>query len=691
MMMSKAMATLMVGMGALLLVTGTLAGVKPTGAQKCAAAKLKLVGKKAGCQLGIAANPKKGNDFTQCTTSYATAFPKVKGTCGGDRAGLGTQVDAFQSEIAAALTPNTSKCEARKIKAAGKLQMCELRADAKAVLVARTADFRKCATKFATAFTKLEAAKKEDCTTTADAAAIEADVDAFTGAVRAASSPCGTFLRMWGSSGSGDGQFERPIGLAVDSSGNVFVTDFSTRVQKFTNSGTFLTMWGGRHGGEFAFGEGVAVDRSGSVFVTDAIRVYKFTNSGTFLTTWGSEPSRGVAVDGSGNVFVADADYSEGRISRIQKFTNTGTFITTWGSTGSGDGQFNFPVGVAVDGSGNVFVGDSSNDRIQKFTNTGTFITTWGSTGSRKGHFSAPNFVAVDGSGNVFVADTGNDRIQEFTNTGTFLTLWGTDGTGDGQFRSPMGIAVDASGNVFVADQGNDRIQEFACPAITTTNTTTMSTTTSTTLACVVTSGCFCDTGDGTIHATCTGLQWEKKDGVVGNPENAADLHNVNNLYSWAGCCDGGCSIVAPNYCQPNPAAAATCMAQANGGTVGCSTCASGTCKMAPGVLTTVWDWVNQVNAASFAGHSDWRLPLEGDNNDPSTGPDELSTITVGGPDPPSCTNPCIDSIFGPTASNFYWSASAPGGPFAWGVYFVNGSSGTGVGKVVGADVRAVR
>ena len=90
---------------------------------------------------------------------------------------------------------------------------------------------------------------------------------------------------------------------------------------------------------------------------------------------------------------------------RIQKFTNTGTFLTKWGSSGTGDGQFAFPRDVAVDGSGNVFVGDDANRRIQKFTNTGTFLTKWGSTGSGDGQFNRPRGVAVDASGNVFVAD----------------------------------------------------------------------------------------------------------------------------------------------------------------------------------------------------------------------------------------------------------------------------------------------
>jgi tripartite motif-containing protein 71 len=91
------------------------------------------------------------------------------------------------------------------------------------------------------------------------------------------------------------------------------------------------------------------------------------------------------------------------------------------------------------------------------------FVTNWGSLGSGDGQFNTPIDVAVDGSGNVYVADTGNNRIQKFTNTGTFLAKWGSPGRGNGQFESPGGLAVDRSGNVFVADIGDNRIQKFAC------------------------------------------------------------------------------------------------------------------------------------------------------------------------------------------------------------------------------------
>ncbi len=200
-------------------------------------------------------------------------------------------------------------------------------------------------------------------------------------------------------------------------------------------------------------------------------------------------------VDSSGNVFVADTINN-----RVQKFQlsnpcPTGTkqivsgicFVTKWGSQGTADGQFNYPYGIAVDSSGNVFVSDGNNNRIQKFQlsspcPTGTkqivsgicFVTKWGSQGTANGQFEISWGIAIDSSGNVFVVDTGNHRIQKFTNSGTFVTKWGSEGNADGQFSSPVDIDVDTSGNIFVVDNDNFRIQKFVedtiLPTVTITN-----------------------------------------------------------------------------------------------------------------------------------------------------------------------------------------------------------------------------
>ncbi len=183
-----------------------------------------------------------------------------------------------------------------------------------------------------------------------------------------------------------------------------------------------------------------------------------------FITEWGTpgtgdgqfDGPRGVAVDGDGFVYVVDTGND-----RVQKFTSDGSFVTKWGTTGTGDGQFDNPWGVAVDGDGFVYVTDASRNRVQKFTSDGTFVAKWGTRGTGDGQFDSPSGVAVDSDGFVYVIDEGNvnRRVQKFTSNGTFIRKWGTYGTGNGQFSYPTGVAVDGSGFVYVSDE--NRVQEF--------------------------------------------------------------------------------------------------------------------------------------------------------------------------------------------------------------------------------------
>jgi len=160
-------------------------------------------------------------------------------------------------------------------------------------------------------------------------------------------------------------------------------------------------------------------------------------------------------------------------------------FLKKWGSRGSANGQFDFAQGVALDHSGYVYVGDLDNQRIQKFQLAkpcplGTtqiesgvcFVTKWGSRGSGNGQFELPVNVAVDSSGRVYVVDNSNENIQIFNGNGGFIKAWGGSGSGDGQFRGPHDVAIDSAGYVYVADAGNSRIQKFQltspCPTGTT-------------------------------------------------------------------------------------------------------------------------------------------------------------------------------------------------------------------------------
>lgn len=301
-----------------------------------------------------------------------------------------------------------------------------------------------------------------------------------------------------------DARFAFPVGIAVDRSGNLFVTDSSSAIRKITPTGTVSTLAGDPVGPGFSNGvgtsarffgaSGLATDSIGNVYVADennyAIR--KITPAGLVTTLAGSgspgfnnglgaaasfSRPRGVAVDSSGNVFVADQNNSA-----IRKITSSGLVSTLAGSSSAGSGNgvsstasFNQPRGVAVDSNGNVFVADQNNRVIRKITSAGLVSTLAGSgsAGFSNGigsiaSFSDPYGVAVDGNGNVLVADKNNNAIRKITPTGAVSTLAGigssgfTNGSGIiTRFNTPSGVTVDSIGNVYVADKDNNAIRKI--------------------------------------------------------------------------------------------------------------------------------------------------------------------------------------------------------------------------------------
>lgn len=259
-----------------------------------------------------------------------------------------------------------------------------------------------------------------------------------------------------GSAASTDGTgsaagFSSPKGVAVDSVGNVYVADAGNHViRKVTSAGVVTTLAGtaGSAGSvdgtgsaaRFSSPHGVAVDSSGNVYVADAGNhvIRKVTPGGVVTTLAGtagaagstddtgsaarfSDP-RGVAVGGSGNVYVADSGNHV-----IRKVTSGGAVTTlagTAGASGSTDGtgaaaRFRNPRGVAVDSSGDLYVVETNNHVIRKVTASGVVTKAAGSffgfyangAGNSSG-FNAPGGIAVNSSGNLYLADTGNNVIR---------------------------------------------------------------------------------------------------------------------------------------------------------------------------------------------------------------------------------------------------------------------------------------
>ena len=166
--------------------------------------------------------------------------------------------------------------------------------------------------------------------------------------------------------------------------------------------------------------------------------------------------ANGVAVDGSGNVFVADPGNNS-----VKEILAAGGY-TTVNTLGSG---FSYPEGVAVDGSGNVFVADNGNGAVKEIPPGCTASSCVKTLGSG---FAAPESVALDGNGNVFVADPGNNSVKEILAVGGYTTV-NTLGSG---FSYPGHVAVDGSGNVFATETGNNAVKELlAAGGYTTVNT----------------------------------------------------------------------------------------------------------------------------------------------------------------------------------------------------------------------------
>ena len=290
-------------------------------------------------------------------------------------------------------------------------------------------------------------------------------------------SPEGTYVRQFGSKGSGNGQLNEPTGVVI-SEGEIYVVDCENdRVEEFSPTGTYLAQFGSKGSGQGEMSEPVGIaanPTSGDLYVTDTAnsRVEEFSPAGKFLTEFGTygtgnrefEGPTGLAITATGSLELAD-QYNA-RVSQWQAQGAGGArmlYSTQFGSAGSGNGQFNGDVTPAIDGHGNVWVTDFYNDRVQEFSAAGKFIAAYGSKGSGNGQFVDPDGLAINQStGNMYVGDCGNSRIEEMNSAGEYVRAFGGAGSEPGQMGCPSGVKVDASGDVWVVDGQHDRIEEFS-------------------------------------------------------------------------------------------------------------------------------------------------------------------------------------------------------------------------------------
>jgi len=353
-------------------------------------------------------------------------------------------------------------------------------------------------------------------------------------------SPAGIINTILGGGNGGDGgaptaaQFANPNGVAVDSAGNYYIADTGNNTVREVSGSTIIAVAGNGlsgytgDGGSALSAElngpiGVAVDSSSDIFISDTSNhVVREVSGGNINTFAGNgspcSPSTGscgdggsatsaqlssptaVAFDGSGNVFIAD-----GSAQKVREVSNG--IITTVAGTGtsgySGNGgpatsaDLNHPTGVTVDGSGNIYIADSGNNRIRcvlgavggcgdtqhKYA-VGTIIDyayNGAETFSGDGGPALaaqrwnPTQVALDSRGNLFIGG-GNDEVVQRVDlaTGTIVTVAGNDkawwfygfrGDGGPANRAQVdnaGLAIDSNESLYIADAGNNRIREVA-------------------------------------------------------------------------------------------------------------------------------------------------------------------------------------------------------------------------------------
>ena len=320
------------------------------------------------------------------------------------------------------------------------------------------------------------------------------------------------FVGQTGSGGSTDGtnngaRFHAPIGVALDSAGNLFIGDSGNDTIRMVTPAGALTTWAGLAGStgtndgtgsaaRFYNPAGTAVDTTGNVYVADEFRdTIRKIAPGAVVTTLAGRPGWSGDTDGTGsqaqfyqpvgvavekttgNIFVADTGASS-----IRKITPAGVVSTLAGlgsNDGSADGtnsdaRFEWPEGLTVDPAGNVFVADTGNSTIRKVTPAGVVTTIAGSpgrSGSADGtgsaaRFNFPSGIAVDNAGNLFVTERLNNTIRRITPSGVVTTIGGLAGaTGStdevglaARFSNPSGIAVDNAGVLYIADSSNNHI-----------------------------------------------------------------------------------------------------------------------------------------------------------------------------------------------------------------------------------------
>lgn len=244
-----------------------------------------------------------------------------------------------------------------------------------------------------------------------------------------------------------------PRGIDLLPSGQVIVGSdcLASYLALYTPAGGLVDEWRLPQGFDGA-PNGVAVDGSGNVFVTDTngSRVHKVTGDLLSTGSWSTAVApTDLAVNGSGEVFVSSLDGQ-----RVQRFTNSGVLLGTIGGPGSGPGQYLQPLGLGRDASGRLYVADAGRVRVLRFHSTGIFDMEFATP-------APPHDVAVGPDGNIYVITATNNVVHQYSPGGALLQSFGSPAGLD----LPWRIAISSSGAIYVTEQYNHRVTKFQIDA----------------------------------------------------------------------------------------------------------------------------------------------------------------------------------------------------------------------------------
>jgi DNA-binding beta-propeller fold protein YncE len=260
--------------------------------------------------------------------------------------------------------------------------------------------------------------------------------------------------------------FGRPYDLTEDTQGRLLVTDPALRLVHILDfeRRRYDALTGSKRV-PFISPIGIAVDTSDNIYVADSARacIYVFDKKGKFLRYLGRDRDdmnlkrpTGLAVDSEhGLLYIADTLRHQ-----VLVFTLEGDPVKIIGHRGAGQGEFNFPAALTF-AKGSLYVVDTMNFRIQVFTREGNFLDSYGQLSEQEHRFNRPKGIAVDTEGKVYVVDALLENVQVFDPKGRILLYFGSSGRMEGQFQLPSGIHVTSRDQIYITDSYNQRVQVF--------------------------------------------------------------------------------------------------------------------------------------------------------------------------------------------------------------------------------------